>query len=214
MIINSQRAVISQLPSERRKMEEIWKDIEGFNGRFAVSNKGRVLSKARYINRPYGKTFKEDYILKPHKTHKGYLAVDLDKKKNKVIHRLVALAFIPNPENKPQVNHIDGDKTNNNVENLEWCTNRENTIHAYETGLNKNRESIHQYSLEGKLIRIWTSAYEIERVLGIGNTTIQAACTRKNHKTKGFYWMYEKDVLLKNIQAEVAMNKAIFSNLF
>jgi hypothetical protein len=186
-------------------MEEIWKDIEGFNGKYAVSNKGRVLSKAR------------NYILKQRADCKGYMRIDLGNKKNKktlTVHRLVALSFIPNPENKPQVNHIDGDKTNNNVENLEWCTSRENIIHAYETELNKNRESVHQYSLDGKLIRIWTSAYEIERVLGIGITTIWAACTRKNHKAKGFYWMYEKDVLLENIQAEVAMNKAIFSNLF
>jgi hypothetical protein len=186
-------------------MKEEWKEVEGYEKSYLISNKGNVYSR-------------RDNILKtPRKDVNGYMRVFLYKdghRKFVAVHRLVALAFIPNPENKPQVNHIDGDKTNNNVENLEWCTNRENTIHAYETGLNKNRESIHQYSLDGKLIRIWTSAYEIERVLGIGNTTIQAACTRKNHKTKGFYWMYEKDVLLKNIQAEIAMNKAIFSNLF
>ena len=110
---------------------EQWKDIKGYEGLYQVSNYGRV--KRKYNN---GKI----RILKPISTNNGYLRVSLSK--NSVnntyfVHRLVAQAFILNPENKPEVNHIDGDKTNNKIENLEWCTRSENIQHAFYTGLNQ-----------------------------------------------------------------------------
>lgn len=129
-------------------MKEIWKDIDfinGFEGLYQVSNLGRVKSLGRYVNYPnscYDKTNKGVYrpekILK-HKT-KRYAALTLSNGNNKIypnVHRLVALAFIPNPNNKPCVNHIDGDKLNNCVENLEWVDWDENVIHAYKIGLAK-----------------------------------------------------------------------------
>lgn len=118
-------------------MEEIWKDIQGYEGLYQVSNLGRVKSLARLDTR--GQRVSEK-ILKLGKHRAGYFRVNLyknGKMKQYLVHRLVALAFIPNPENKEQVNHIDGNKQNNVIENLEWCTHSENIQHAYRTGLAK-----------------------------------------------------------------------------
>lgn len=93
---------------------EIWKDIEEFNGKYEISSYGRLRNKT------------SKYVLKPRKNYKGYLDINICGK-TKLIHRLVAQAFILNQDNKPQVNHIDEDKTNNNVVNLEWCTAKENS---------------------------------------------------------------------------------------
>jgi hypothetical protein len=98
--------------------EEVWKDIKGFDGKFQVSNLGRVRRVA---------------IVSP-KILRGYFYADLnlkDIRKNSSIHRLVAKTFIPNPDNKPEVNHKDGDKFNNSVDNLEWMTRQENAIHSF-----------------------------------------------------------------------------------
>src|SRR5690242_12502708 len=104
---------------------EVWKDIDGFEGIYVVSNYGNIRRKHKNINRKLG-------------THSmGYAHVDLwkgGKMTNYHVHRLVAFAFIPNPENKPFVNHKDGDKKNNHVENLEWCTPLENMVHARKNG--------------------------------------------------------------------------------
>lgn len=116
-------------------MAEIWKDVEGYEGLYQVSNLGRVKSLTHYI-------IKENYkprevkgkILTPFFDRpKGYMSVSLSKN-NKIklqrIHRLVAQAFIPNPDNLIQINHKDGNKSNNNVENLEWCSCKDNIRHA------------------------------------------------------------------------------------
>lgn len=113
-------------------MEEIWKDIDGYDGAYQVSNLGRV------------KSFKckEPRILKPWSAA-GYLQVELWSNgigKRFKVSRLVAFAFIPNPENKPEVNHVDRNKLNNCVENLEWATRLENQRHAIVTGLRKTNK--------------------------------------------------------------------------
>ena len=106
---------------------EVWKEIEGFDGKIFVSNQGKIKSDLR-----------NERILKSQVDTKGYHRVSITVKKEKrtlKIHREVAKAFLPNPNNLPQVNHIDGNKNNNSVENLEWVTNRENALHALSNGL-------------------------------------------------------------------------------
>ena len=123
---------------------EIWKDIENFENLYKISNYGRVKSLRKQVK-----------ILKARIDKKGYnhYAIRKDNKiYEKKAHRLVAQAFIPNPENKPQVNHLDGNKLNNYYKNLEWCTNGENQIHSYV--LNPNRWNIFKYNNPRKKIQL------------------------------------------------------------
>lgn len=114
---------------------EIWRDIPGYEEIYKISNLGRI--KSLHRDRIKGQ------ILNPAKNNRGYLRLGLSgngKVRYDSVHRLVAEAFIPNPKNLPEVNHIDGNKLNNRVENLEWVTKGENQIHAYKTGLRKTTE--------------------------------------------------------------------------
>jgi len=113
-----------------QSIAEIWKDIQGYEGLYQVSNLGRVKSLGRFVdNLVRGHYWQEERILKPNKTKHGYLMVAL-RKNNKPnyfkVHRLVAITFIPNPENKPQIDHINAIKTDNTVNNLRWVTAKEN----------------------------------------------------------------------------------------
>ena len=143
-------------------MEEIWKDIEGY---YQVSNKGKVRSIDRYIDHfRGGKRLLKGKIIKPGLSV-GYENITLyldGKRKHKKVHRLIAETFIPNPENKKCVNHKDGNKLNNNVSNLEWCTYAENNRHAHETGLTTNYGESHPQS---KL-----KAEDIPNILHMSNT--------------------------------------------
>lgn len=139
----------------------------------------------------------------------GYycVAITFKNKKQKVIqvHRLIAKTFIPNPENKPQVNHIDGNKLNNKVSNLEWCSVRDNLLHAYKTGLNKgshhmagkfnekhpNSKPIYMCDKDGKILKEFPSLSEATRQTGFLTTHI-SACARGKRKTCGGYrWIFK-----------------------
>ena len=126
-------------------MEE-WKEIKGFEGMYAVSNLGNVKRLERYKRcGAKGQTLLEEQMVKSYKNFRGYYRVYLSvdgKNYPRFVHKLVAEAFVPNDEKKPQINHIDGNKENNNANNLEWVTNQENNIHASDMGLKKSKKII------------------------------------------------------------------------
>ena len=174
--------------------EEIWKDIEGYEGKYMVSNFGRV----KRLN--YNKTGKEG-ILKARKSDRGYLHVHLSKdgkKKWYRIHRLVATAFCENPHGFKEVNHIDEDKENNKADNLEWCSRSYNMTYngrakkVAEKQRNNPRTSkpiIGIDKVTGLIIE-FQSAKEAERQLGINNGNIIQCCKGKYKSMGGFYWYY------------------------
>ena len=129
----------------------------------------------------------------------GYQAVTLAKDgvNRKIrVHKLVALAFIPNPDGKPEINHKDGDKHNNKVENLEWVTAKENQRHAISTGLRndkRRRKIINQYSKDGVLLKVWHGYAEIEETLGFSRQTICNCCKGRTSTALGYIWRHPDD---------------------
>lgn len=165
-------------------MEEIWKDIKDYEGLYEVSNLGRV----RSLN--YNKTG-EIRLLKVQKHSDGYLQVGLrkdGKQKLYTVHRLVCEAFIPNPDGLPCVNHIDEDKTNNHVWNLEWCTVKYNT--NYGTGIERRSKRVYQYTLDGSFIRSYYTTREAARQTGIHHTRISAVALGKQNSAGGYIWSF------------------------
>jgi hypothetical protein len=178
-----------------------WKDVIGFEGLYQVNQFGDIKSLGNGLST--NSLNNKERILKPQK--KRYLTVKLSKDGNyyyKTIHRLVAEAFIENKENKPQVNHIDGNKYNNHVNNLEWNTAKENIQHSVRTGLQINKKGLEntcskqilQYDLDNNLIKEWGSLREITRETGFNRTGIVGCCKkRKKFRTAyGYQWEYKK----------------------
>lgn len=148
-------------------MEEIWKNIKGFESKYMISSYGRVKSIERFfvIQRSGGKKHLPEKILSSQLHYKGYDTIKLsknNKSKRYKVHRLVAESFIQNPENKPCVNHINGIKNDNRVENLEWCTYSENTIHALDNSLKNTiftREDILKIRMDNRTLSIIAKDY-------------------------------------------------------
>ena len=171
--------------------KEVWKDVVGYEGLYEVSSLGRVKSLRRNI------------IMKQKKV-KGYNMLNLTKagkQKGETVSRLVGRAFIPNPENKPQINHIDENKQNNHVDNLEWVTAKENSNHGTRTSRvinNLERTSEKQKTPiamidkdTGELIKVFNSIQSAFRFLGdIPNGNISRVCKKKREHAYGYKWEY------------------------
>lgn len=121
----------------------------------------------------------------------GYMTILFGESRHHV-HQIVAIQFLPNPENRKQVNHKDGNKLNNHVDNLEWATNGENQNHAYETGL-KTTTAVKQYLLDGTFIREYKSIIEINKIFGIKHSTISQVCRKITKQAYGYIWRYSSD---------------------
>lgn len=167
---------------------EVWKDVLGYEGRYQVSDLGNVKS----LN--YKRTGQEK-LLKPVPTANGYFGVNLrgvaSCKKLANIHRLVGEAFVPNPHNKPQINHINGNKGDNRAENLEWCTASENQNHSVATGLRHTRKVV-QFDKSGSFVKEWPSLKSAANAVGCEHMAIVRCCQRKTKTCKGYIWRYKE----------------------
>lgn len=176
--------------------QEIWKDVVGWEGLYQVSNLGRIRTLPKIHNSIHPYIAKEK-ILKFFPNKDGYWLVDLvkDRKKTRFqVHRLVALAFIPNPQNKPEVNHINEIKTDNRIENLEWATRTENNNHGTRnkrTG-DANSKRVYQYDLQGNYICEYPSTKVAAWALGVSVSLISACCCGRVNSTRGFVFKHTK----------------------
>lgn len=194
-------------------MKEIWKAVLGYEGLYEVSDIGRVRSVGRLVNGREGQmlTVKER-VLKPDVNQLGYRRVTLSKDgkaKRFAVHRLVALAFIPNPDGLPCISHEDDDPTNNSVGNLRWCT------YAYNNNRDRHRQllsesskrtarkrKVAQYTIDGELVAVFDSIRDAAAENGVLHTGIQSCCVGyiRNNRTKsglrncnsykGYKWKY------------------------
>jgi len=186
-------------------MKEIWKDIPGYEGYYQISSIGRVKAVARTITGRWGKQRLKELIRRNGKNPKGYQLVDLHKNnisQTITIHRLVAMAFIVNPENKPCINHKNGIKDDNRVENLEWCTYAENNQHAIDTGLTPPPQKgkvgklhncskpVIQKRLDGSEIAKYECVRQASELTGANKSKISAVCRGERKTTGGYKWEY------------------------
>lgn len=177
-------------------MRELWKDIQGYEGLYQVSNTGKIKSLHLGKNR----------ILRSTPNSCGYHKVELYKnKKSKVfyVHRIVAMSFIDNTYGKPQINHIDGNKNNNSVSNLEWVTASENQKHALKNNLHapsyfkgrkgvlsSNSREVMQFTKDGLLVNYYYSIVDAANAVGCKPNSITQALTNKNKTCNGYVWKY------------------------
>lgn len=188
-------------------MQEIWKPVIGYEGYYEVSNLGNVRSLDRIVHHSGNFTrVQKGCLMKIRTTSTGHYSTVLlskdNKKKHAKVHRLVALAFIDNPNRYREINHKDEDKQNNRVDNLEWCTRKYNEAYGtkrarscehrdYKAIAKKNSKAVIQMSLEGEIIRQWKSLAEISKTLGYSSGNISMCCNGKYTKPLyGYRWRW------------------------
>lgn len=157
-------------------MKEVWRKVDKYE-QYMISSKGRIAK-----------------ILKGDSNGKGYRFLKTPDNKRIYIHQLVALEFIPNPNNYPIINHKDGNKENNCISNLEWCNYSHNIKEAYRLGFHKPTvKSVVQKDLTGRIIKKWKSMKEAQDKTGISYQKISRCCAKKQKQAEGFIWEYENE---------------------
>lgn len=182
----------------------IWKPVPGYEGFYEVSNNGCVRSISVYSYR-YKRVIRRKHArrLKEEVTREGYKRVVLSfygTSKHHSVHRLVAKAFIPNPDNLPAVNHKDENQGNNHVDNLEWCDGKYNSnygtlpkrISKRQTNSSHLSRPVEQYTMQGEFISVFPSMREAERITGVRNECISRVCKGKSSHAGGFLWKYKQ----------------------
>lgn len=213
------------------EQEEIWKPVVGFENHYAVSSLGRVKAIARIVSRTDGaiRTYEEQILSQ--RMSRGYLMAQLNKGNRvlpKRIHRLVAEAFIPNPENKPCIDHLNADKTDNRVENLRWVTHSENMknpitrgrmLKSFRNGLTQRQirgkkvsgsiKPVYQFNIDGTLYAVHEGVREASRATGVLPASICNSCTgKRGPHAGGFLWSYSPTAPVHNSRI-VERNKRI-----
>lgn len=182
-------------------MKDTFKPIPGFEG-YSINEAGTVVKPEYVINQlsqvggVMTRRVIKERVVKHRVSNMGYLTVKIYKYKSvetRFVHRLVALTYIPNPENKPQINHIDGDRLNCHASNLEWTTQSENMIHSLRVLRKRPNRAITclQYNLDGAFIKSHESQYAAARELGLSDSKINACCKGRRNHHGGFKFSYD-----------------------
>jgi hypothetical protein len=196
-------------------MDEKMYPIKGLEGKYSITKSGRVFSMPTGNKYDHNKDITNELVVSCSKNYKSFKAWNGQKKpKHITLHRALAMTFIPNPENKPMVNHIDGDKLNNDLSNLEWVTAKENAVHAWENGLygnpptywkgkfgkeHINSKPIIQYDKNMNLINEFDSTACAARATGFNRGSIKCCLNynkkliKPNRTSHGFIWVFKNE---------------------